>query len=353
MFLLFLIVALALSISFICSILEAGFLSVQVPRLLERQDSGGSKGITLFLELKQHKVDDAISAILTLNTISNTIGAALAGAQAVALWGDHWIGLFSAALTMLILIFSEIIPKTLGAVYAMKLAPAVGSLTFLLTLVMKPILAFTRLITKLIVRKENEFVTRGEISAMVALAASQGAISPLQSRLLSNFLEFESLNLGHVMTPRPVLTAMPQRATVAEMLANDAVKSFSRIPVYGKNLDDIKGYVIVRQVWASIAMGGDRDQALSSFRRPISVLPKTYSLGKALRTLIKRSEHLAVVLDEYGGVSGLVTLEDLIETILGVEITDELDRVVDLRSAAEKIRDQRLERMNRPNNDQG
>ncbi len=349
MLLLFTIVGLALSTSLLCSILEAGFLSAQIPRLVELRESSKSRGISLLLELKQHKVDDAISAILTLNTISNTVGAALAGAQAAALWGDQWIGLFSGILTMLIFIFSEIIPKTLGTVYAMNLAPVIGNLTFLLTLLMKPMLAFTRLITRLIVRTKKEPVTRGEISAMVALAASQGAISPMQSRLLSNFLEFDSLNVGHVMTPRAVMAAMPEATTVAEMLAKDAVKPFSRVPVYGDSLDDIKGYVIVRQVWASIAMGGDRNRKLESFRRPISVLPKSLSVGRAMRTLVKRSEHLAVVLDEYGGVSGLVTLEDLIETILGIEITDELDRVVDLRTVAEKVRDQRLARMSGPN----
>ncbi len=349
MYQLLITVFVALAISFLCSILEAALLSVRAPTLMRLQENG-SKGAGRLLSLKQDKLDDAISAILTLNTIAHTIGAALAGAQAAALFGDAWVGWFSAALTLLILVITEIIPKTLGAVHAPQLSPLVGHTTYWLTWAMTPFLFMTRAITQLIARNKTTPVTPGEISAMVSIAADQGALTAEQSALLSNLLREDAINIADVMTPRSVITAMLAETSIDEFMKREEINAFSRIPVFGDSQDDVLGYVLVRELFAFAAAGGDRDRALGTFKRPICVLPKSYSVGDALRVMTAKREHLAIVLDEYGGVSGLVTLEDLFETLLGVEIIDESDRVADLRKVAMNIRDQRLARIEKKRN---
>jgi len=334
----------ALFVSFLCSIMEAVLLSIRMATLVELRD-GGSRGAALLLDLKQHKLDDAISAILTLNTIAHTIGAALAGAQAAKIFGDAWVGAFSAALTLLILVVTEIIPKTVGAVYARQLSGLMGYINHYLALAMTPLLFLTRSITKLIARDRTVVITAGELSAMVSMAADQGALSEEQSALLNNLLREDALNIADVMTPRAVLVMMPAKMTLDAFMKREEIGAFSRIPVFGETYDEVQGYVLAREVFAFLAAGGDRGRILEQFKRPICVLPKTYSVGDALRAMTAKREHLAIVLDEYGGVSGLVTLEDLFETLLGVEIVDESDRVTDLRKVAMNIRDQRLARL--------
>ena len=321
-------------------------LSVNIGALAIRK-AEGHKWAAVLLDIKQHRIDDAISAILTLNTIAHTTGAAVSGAQAAVIWGDAWVGVFSGVLTLLILVFTEIIPKTLGTTYAVPLADPVGLLSTLMIKFMTPILFGTRLITKIFTRDHNPGVTKGEISAMLALAENEGEITSEQSKVATNLLHYDRLSVTDVMTPRPVITMLHKNLTLHNLLDHDEIRTYSRIPIYDQDHDDIKGYVMIRQIWAELARGGDANQSLSAFMHPIHVLPKSYSVGEALRLLTQKHEHLAVVLDEYGGVSGLITLEDLFETILGVEITDELDQIVDLREAAIKIRDQRLARMAR------
>ena len=344
MVLLILTVFIALFISFLCSILEATLLSANVASLTELQKKG-KRGAGTLLYLKKKRIDDAISSILTLNTIAHTIGAALAGAQAAALWGDRWVGVFSAVLTLLILVVTEIIPKTLGTVYALPLAGIVGPITLVLAKTMLPILFITRTITRMIAKNRDSVITRGEISAMFTLAASQGAITSEQGKALQNLLNDDRLSVADVMTPRSVITMISAKATIAEMLAKDEVNAFSRIPLYGENFDDVKGYILVREIFNYAVKNRQHDRTLGTFLRPIGMIPKSYTIGESLRQLTRKKEHMALVLDEFGGVSGLVTLEDLFETILGVEIIDELDRVVDLRRVALEIRDQRLVRI--------
>ncbi|MCB1045136.1 MAG: DUF21 domain-containing protein [Acidobacteria bacterium] len=338
------LVGAALSISFLCSILEAGLLSVRISRLIELKDTG-SRGAGMLLNLKQHRIDDAISAILTLNTIAHTVGAAMAGAQAAVVFGDRWVGVFSGVLTLLILVITEIIPKTLGTVHATRLAPYVGMTTQLLVTVMSPLLVITRALTRILSRSSRKAVTSGELNAMVALAAREGTLSAYQSQALANLLAFESIKLDDVMTPRPVVSMLPLSSTVAEFVAHPALKTFSRIPLFDQNIDDVKGYVLVREVLQSVAMGGRSDRGVLRFLRPIRFLPKRFTVGAALKSLLAERDHMAIVVDEYGGVSGLVTLEDLFETILGVEIVDESDQIADLQEKAQELRERRLARI--------
>jgi len=342
--LLLLYVGFALAVSFLCSLLEAALLSARTASLTQKH-SGGSRGAGRLLEIKQTRLDDAISAILTVNTVANTLGATLAGAQVARIFGDPWVGLFSGVLTFLILVVSEIIPKTLGAVYAVQLSGFVGWTLHLLTKAMAPVLFLARIVTRLLTREKVPVISRGELAVVIATATRDGTISHEESRIFANLLRFNDVRVQDVMTPRTVTIMLSAEASIADMLAEPEADVFSRIPLYRDQRDDVVGYVLQRDVLKAVARDCDRSQPLSRFMRPITFIPETATVGSALRKILERREPIAMVTDEHGGIEGLVTLEDLTETVLGVEIVDESDRVVDLRQAALRLRDERLERM--------
>ncbi|MFC1706357.1 CNNM domain-containing protein [Planctomycetota bacterium] len=334
----------ALAISFLCSILEAALLSTRIPELMERQQQG-DRGASVLLQLKEQRLDDAISAILTLNTIAHTIGATLAGAEAAVVFGSEWVGVFSAVLTLLVLVVTEIIPKTIGTTYASRLVGFVARSLQVIIGLLTPVLYLTRALTRLLASKHRPSISRGEIGALVALAAREGTLRGHESLVLKNMLRFEKVKVEDVMTPRTVAVTLPLATTLGELLENPEALLYSRIPLYEDNRDEIAGYVLLREPLRAAAGGAAREEGLATYRREAWFVPKSASLGDALREFLKRREHMAIVVDEFGGFSGLVTLEDLIETILGVEILDESDRVADLRVAALELRDQRLKRL--------
>ena len=333
----------ALAISFLCSILEATLLSARIPNLVDRKNRG-ERGATILLELKQHRVDDAISAILTLNTIAHTVGATLAGAQAAVCLGSAWLGVFSGVLTLLVLVVTEIIPKTLGTVHANRLVGFVGATVSVLIKLLAPLLVVTRALTKLVSHGHKEIVSRGELAALVTMATRQGSLKRDESRLLGNVLNFKEVRVTDVMTPRTVAVTMPEKSTIADLLAETPAAVYSRIPVYGETPDEITGYVLQREVLAAAARGLPTETPLSTFVREIMFFPESVSLPDVMTRLLEERDHLAVVVDEFGGMSGLVSLEDAVETVLGVEIVDEMDRVADLRELAIRLRDDRLTR---------
>ncbi|RMH18484.1 MAG: DUF21 domain-containing protein [Acidobacteria bacterium] len=341
MTLLLIYVGLALGFSFLCSILEAGLLSVRTAELEERK-ARGQRAAALLLDLKQERVDDAISAILILNTIAHTAGATLAGAQAGKVFGDHRVGIFSAVLILLVLVVTEIIPKTIGTVYASSLVGFVARATALLVWLLRPALVLTGLVTRFFAHQEQPAISRGELAAMVALAGRQGILPAAHSQLVENALLYDRIQVADVMTPRTVLCALPASATIADFLADRRSRIYSRIPIYRDDRDHMIGYVLQRDVLAAAAEGSDPTTPLERFRRDLLELPAEASVARALRQLTAGRQHLALVRDEFGGTAGLVTLEDLIETILGVEILDEADHVADLRAEAIRLRDQRL-----------
>jgi CBS domain containing-hemolysin-like protein len=344
---LLLYVGFALSVSFICSLLEAAFLSVRLGVLSERQ-AAGSHGSALLLELKRRRVDESISAILILNTVANTLGATMAGAEAAKVFGSEAVGWFSGVLTLAILIASEIVPKTLGALYAASLAPFVGYTLQGLTRLMAPALALSRLLTRLLApRQPAGGLSKGELTALIAAASSDGALTPAESALLGNLLRADQVRVEDVMTPRPMIVMLRAGASVAELLAEPEVDAFSRIPLFEEGHDNVVGYVLLRDVLKAVAAGADRGRQLASFMRPVWFIPGSITVGTALNQFLARREPIAMVVDEHGGLAGLVTLEDLTETVLGAEIVDESDRVVDLRKAAMDHRDRRLERLRR------
>jgi CBS domain containing-hemolysin-like protein len=343
--LLLLFVGFALSVSFLCSLLEAALLSARRGMLANRK-AGGSRAAALLLDIKEQRIDDAISAILILNTVANTLGATLAGAQAAHVFGSTAVGIFSGLLTLLILVFSEIIPKTLGALYAQRLVGLVGYTLHGLTVGMSPALAVSRMLTRLLAPRHPAKFSKGELEALIATAARDGAIDPAQTKLLESLMRFDSVRVSDVMTPRPVMVMLPANATVADLLATPETDAFSRIPLHEPDHpDDVVGYVLQREVLRKAASASARQAPLLAFRRPVIFIPGLIRAGAALSQLLDQREALAVVVDEHGSIEGVLTLEDLTETLIGAEIVDESDRVVDLRKAALEHRDRRLARL--------
>jgi CBS domain containing-hemolysin-like protein len=344
MALLVITVFLALAISFVCSLCEAVLLSGSIGELEDRR-SKGDRGAGILLELKQKRIDDAITAILTLNTIAHTAGTSFAGAQAAKVLGnDEWtIGIFSASLVAVVLVGTEIIPKTLGTVYATALSGIAGRGIKAMMLVVAPLLAFTRLITGALSSGERASVSRGELAAMVAIAAQEGTLRSDDSRLVSNALRYHQIKVEDVMTPRTVVVMVQADTPISSLIHDDRLRVFSRIPVYEGSRDNVIGYILLREVLSALARGVSSKVPVSRFVRKVAFIPEGASLDRALRRLTESREHMALVGDEFGGLAGLLTLEDLMETLLGIEILDESDRVADLRGEAAQLRERRLE----------
>lgn len=250
--LLLLYVGVALGISFLCSLLEAALLSSSLAMLIQRH-AHGSRGSGYLLALKQNRVDDAITSILILNTVANTLGATMAGAQAAVVFGSKWVGVFSGVLTLLILVASEIVPKTLGAVYASQLAGFVGRVLRILTRLMTPVLVLSRTITRALTRGRTATLSRGELSTIIALASQDGAISRDESSMLSNLLRFREVQVEDVMTPRTVTFMVPAESTVGDLLALPEIDAFSRVPLFSEDRDNVVGYVLQRDMLRDLA----------------------------------------------------------------------------------------------------
>lgn len=342
-FLLLLYTGVALVVSFLCSILEAALLSTRMVTLESRAEAG-HKGAQRLLHLKRSRLDDSISAILILNTVAHTAGVAGAGLQAGKVFAGQalLLGLFPVVLTLLILVLTEIVPKTLGASYASRLVGFVGLSLSAMVWTLTPLLYLTRVVTGAISHSERAGVSRGELASMVAMAAREGTLRHDDSRLVANVLDFHQILIEDVMTPRTV-TAMVEQATTRRELAEDeACRQFSRIPVYDGEPDRVLGYVLQREVLSALARGEDPEVPVIKHLRKALVITEGVSVDRALRQLAEGREHLAIVADEFGGIAGILTLEDLMETLLGFEIVDESDRVADLRQEAIRLRDKRL-----------
>lgn len=333
----------AIGFSFFCSIAEAVLLSVTptyVATLGDRRQSTAR-----LLESFKSSIDRPLAAILSLNTIAHTVGAAGVGAQAAAIWGSRWVGLVSAVMTLLILVFSEIIPKTIGAIYWRPLAPSVARAVQLLIIAMLPLVWLSDLLTKMIGGESaHEVVTREEVAAMATLGAEGGQLDSSEIRILHNLLRFESLRVADVMTPRTVMIAYPAATTIGELFALNPELPVSRIPIYGDSIDDIIGIVLANDLWLARAEGRF-DTRLEELRRDATTIPWNAPLKRLFDQLLTTRQHIAIVVDEYGGTDGLVTLEDLIETLLGMEIVDESDAATDMQKLARRQWEKRARAM--------
>jgi CBS domain containing-hemolysin-like protein len=340
--LLLLYVSVALVFSFLCSLWEATLLSV-TPSYVAALE-GKHRSVGALLRGLKEDIDRPLAAILTLNTIAHTFGATAAGAQAARVFGNAYIAVFSGVLTLAILFLSEIIPKTLGAVHWRSLAPLTARALAGLIPVLWPLVALARALTRLIARERNPtMVHREEFTALAEEGARQGVFRAEESRVLKNLFRLGSLRAKHIMTPRIVLFALPESATVGDVLATHREFRFSRIPVFGDGLDDVTGYVLKDDV----LLAGARDQhakPMHELRRDIVVVPESLPLPQLLERFLESNEHIALVVDEFGGTAGVVAMEDVVETVLGMEIVDEADSHQDMQALA---REQWLKRARR------
>ncbi|MEQ8770718.1 MAG: hemolysin family protein [Phycisphaerales bacterium] len=324
--------ALAVGVSFLCSLCEAGILTLTASDA-KIMANAGKPGAALLARMKQ-QIDRPLAAILTLNTISHTVGAAGVGAQSLSIWGDKWVAVTSAVLTLVILVGSEIIPKTLGAVYARPLATPTVYMIQLMIWVSLPIVVPLNLVSRLFKGGGHQHaMTREQVEVMAEMARTGGAIDHAESSLITNMLALRNKRVEEVMTPRTVVFMLDQDETVDEVLAEHAPLRFSRILVTGKGVDDVKGIVLKHDIHQA-ALAGRRSRTVGSMLRKIQAVPEQAPLLSVMEQFGQTGHHLFLVVDEYGGTAGVVTLEDVLETILGAEIVDETDPVADMRHLA-------------------
>ena len=335
---------LALLVSFLCSVMESVMLSTPVSYLYARKE-GGSTSAKRVIKLKEN-IDKPLAAILSLNTIAHTIGAAGVGAQATRIFGEVYFGVVSAILTLLILIFSEIIPKTIGAMYWRRLSLSSGLIIQVMIIITYPLVILTGYITKLLSKREGELsVSREEISAMAKIGTREGTFEEKENKIIQNMIRLRRVKAAEIMTPRVVVTIADENMTLVEFLRNKEFLYFSRIPVYSENRDNITGYVLRQAVFEKLAEK-ELKLKLRDIKREISFVHEHMTLFKLWEVLLDKKEHIAMIVDEYGGLAGIVTMEDIIETLLGLEIVDESDRITDMQQFAQEKWEKRKSKYN-------
>ena len=323
----------AIIISAFCSIIEAVLYSVPQSQVEVMASSGKKSG--LILKKLKKNIQQPITAILTLNTIANTMGAAVAGASAAVVFGEENLVWFSVFFTLIILLFSEILPKTAGVAYARILATWIAIPLNGLVKIMSPLIWLCQAVTHLIPRQEKEaLVSIEEIQAVAVLGRKSGEIEPQQEKVIANILKLQDKTVRQVMTPRTVVFSLSEHLTIGEALKQKEQWSrHSRVPVFDKDQDDVVGVVLSRNVLLSLSEG-NKKQKLSELMQPVHFVPEAAPLNRILIEFFEHRIHLFVVVDEYGGVTGVISLEDIIEEIVGREIIDESDKAGNLREYA-------------------
>ncbi|NNG26936.1 MAG: HlyC/CorC family transporter [Ignavibacteriaceae bacterium] len=332
MILLFVYLFLALFVSSLCSIMESVLLSTPQSFLIVKQEKG-NVWAKKFIDFKTN-IDKPLSAILSLNTVAHTVGAAGVGAQAIKVFGEASFGIVSAVLTILILFFTEIIPKTLGANYWRKLTRITSFTINIMIIITYPLVWMSAAITKIFSRNKNELTTsREEIAALAKIGANEGIFSEGEDKIVQNILRLKNVKVSEIMTPRVVVAFADENQSLNEFLKNKDYLKFSRIPIYTENDDNITGYVIRQEVFEKLAED-QHNLKLRDIKREIIKVPNTTVLFSLWEKLLESKEHIALILGEYGGVDGVVTMEDIIETLLGLEIVDEKDTYYDMQKYA-------------------
>jgi CBS domain containing-hemolysin-like protein len=323
----------AIIVSAFCSIIEAVLYSVSQSQVEVMAKSGKKSGFVL-KELKKD-IRQPITAILTLNTIANTMGAAVAGASAAVVFGEENLVWFSIFFTLAILLFSEILPKTAGVAYAKNLASWIAIPLNTLTKIMSPLIWLCQVVTHLIPKQAKEaLVSIEEIQAVAMLGRKAGKIEPQQEKVIANILKLQDKTVREVMTPQTVVFTLNENLTIAEALKfKEQWNKHSRVPVYEENHDDVVGLVLSRNVLLNFAEGMG-EKKLSDLMQPVHFVPEAAPLNKIMIEFFEQQVHLFVVVDEYGSVTGVISLEDIIEEIVGREIIDESDTAGDLREYA-------------------
>lgn len=324
----------ALVVSFLCSLLESVLLSISITHVSVLEKNGSHSG-KIMAELKEN-INRPLAAILTINTVANTVGAAGVGAQTMVLYGNEWVAVASGILTLSILIFSEIIPKTIGAVYNKSLSSFTAYTVRSLMVIAYPFVVLSESMAGLIHSGENggeSKASREELLAMAEISEDEGSIDEQEGDIIENLMKLDDIAIEEVMTPRSVVFALNQNRTVGEVVEKHSPIAFSRIPVFDEDLDNVIG--LVNRYTLVNEQAEDRfDIKMSELMKPIHTVKESKSVSDVLDQFVKRRQQIFMVTDDFGTTTGLISLEDAIETLLGVEIVDEHDNVVDMRKLA-------------------
>jgi CBS domain containing-hemolysin-like protein len=330
---------LSIIVSFLCSLWEATLLSI-TPSYAQLQMQDGSRTGRQLQGFKEN-VDRPLAAILTLNTIAHTVGAIGVGAQATLIWSDAHPLITSVVvptiMTLAILILSEIIPKTLGAVYWQKLAPFTANAVSLVIRLLSPLVALSQSLTRLLKSDASRSVfSHSEFLAMVEIGVEEGHVEQRESEIIGNLLSLSEKPVREVMTPRTVVTAAPESQTIGTFHELHPDLPYSRIPLFrDDNPDHVTGYALKGAMLTRLLQGRG-DETVGSIRREMLAVPETFPIREMFDRFLQTREHIALIVDEFGGMAGIVTMEDLVETLLGTEIIDELDEAADLREEARR-----------------
>ena len=328
----------AMAVSFLCSLLESVLMSAQVSFITMREEDG-DRNAKLFMRYKQEP-DRPLAAILSLNTIANTVGAAGVGYQTNKVFGNEWFGLVSALMTLLILVFSEIVPKTIGTSQWRKLLWLARPMKGLVTLMYPLVILIELFRKKLSIDEVDTSISREEVSAMAGMAEEEGIIDKSENKVIQNIIKLDDIKAYDVMTPRVVANIAKESMTLKQFYRDDSLSHNSRIPVYKDSPEFITGYVMRYDVLENLAE--DKfDTRLGSIRRDIPAFNEETSVSDIWESLLKTKDQIALIIDDYGSFQGLITLEDIIETILGMEIIDENDTVTDMQQYARERWQQR------------
>ena len=325
-------------VSGMCSLFEAVLYAVPVSYIENLAQKGRASG-RILKDLRMRNVDRPISAILSLNTIANTGGAFFAGAAFIQVFGSQWEPYFTVGITLAVLMLSEVIPKTVGVVYNRSLAGVIAFPLQLLVWVLYPLVEMCRLVTRTFSSGAIQEVSEEEIAVMARMGRRTGAIQPDEARVMQNILSLKRKTVKDVMTPRTVVFALSADLSVEQAQKEAGVWPYSRAPVYEKDFEDVIGVVMRRDAFNALT-GGRGHIRISDLMHPVHFVAETVSLDRVLSMFLERRQHLFAVIDEYGGLAGIITLEDVLEEILGREIVDESDTVTDMRELARRRRRQ-------------
>lgn len=331
----------AMAVSFLCSTLESVLMTTTLSYISMREEEGYKPAA----RMKRYKTEPErpLAAILSLNTIANTIGAAGVGQQATIVFGSQWFGLVSAVVTILILIFSEIVPKTLGTSYWKSLMGFTANTIHILIYILYPFVLLIEYISRLFPRTEDTSVSREEVVAIANVGEEEGVIEEDENTIIRNVMRLDDIKASQVMTPRVVASIAPESMTLKEYYQSDDYDHFSRIPLYSDSPEFITGYVLRDDALEDLAED-HFDKTLGEIKRPLPFFNENKSIGEIFDQMLRQKSQIALIIDEYGCFQGILTLEDIIETIFGLEIMDESDVVTDMQQYARERWQQRQKR---------
>jgi CBS domain containing-hemolysin-like protein len=333
-------VSTALLVSTMCSLFEAVLLSLSAAQVELMAETHPAKAEVM--KGFKENIEQPITAILTLNTLSHTIGASVAGAAAVALFGQHGLLWFSLCFTVAILLFTEVLPKTAGVTFSRQLGPHIVLPLQLMILILKPLIWLAQLITRLVpANRQPNFISAEELKTIASLSRQSGEIEADQEKVIANILQLGDKTVRQVMTPRTVTFTASQSLTIKEASRMEGKwRMHSRVPVYDGEADNVVGIVLSQDVLMAAAVG-QNNLKLSQIMRPVHFVPETAPLDRIFIDFFERYQHLFVVVDEYGSVTGVISMEDILEEIIGREIVDESDKTRNMRELA-RLRKKKL-----------